>query len=47
MDALKASHQADAGEALTSMAGFTPPMLYALGLRSGTTAVPVICRSAA
>jgi WS/DGAT/MGAT family acyltransferase len=38
MDALKASHQADASGALTSMAAFTAPMLYALGLRSGTTA---------
>jgi diacylglycerol O-acyltransferase len=38
MDALKASHQADASGALTSLAGLSPPMLYALGLRSGTTA---------
>ena len=38
MDALKASHQADASGAMTSMAAFTAPMLYALGLRSGTTA---------
>jgi WS/DGAT/MGAT family acyltransferase len=38
MDALKASHQADASGAVTSMAAFTAPMLYALGLRSGTTA---------
>jgi diacylglycerol O-acyltransferase / wax synthase len=39
MDALKASHQADASGAVTSMAAFTVPMLYALGLRSGTTAL--------
>ncbi|HEY1279584.1 MAG TPA: wax ester/triacylglycerol synthase family O-acyltransferase [Acidimicrobiales bacterium] len=38
MDALKASHQADASSAMNSMAAFSPPMLYALGLRSGTTA---------
>ena len=38
MDALKASHQADASDAMNSMAAFSPPMLYALGLRSSTTA---------
>jgi WS/DGAT/MGAT family acyltransferase len=38
MDALKASHQADASGAMNSMAAFSPPMLYALGLRSSTTA---------
>jgi WS/DGAT/MGAT family acyltransferase len=39
MDRLKASHQADAGEMISSLAGFTPPMLYALGLRSATAAL--------
>jgi len=39
MDALKASHQADASGAMTVMAAFTAPMLFALGLRSGTTAL--------
>ena len=39
MDALKASHQAEAGAAMTSLAGVTPPMLYALGLRSATAAL--------
>jgi diacylglycerol O-acyltransferase len=34
MGALKASHEAEASGALTSVAAFTPPMLYALGLRS-------------
>jgi diacylglycerol O-acyltransferase len=39
MRTLKASHEADASDALNSLAGFTPPMLYALGLRSATAAV--------
>jgi diacylglycerol O-acyltransferase / wax synthase len=39
MGALKASHEADAGDALTSMAGFAPPMLYALGLRVSAAAL--------
>ena len=39
MDALKASHQAQAGEAFTSLAAYTPPMLYALGLRSGSAVI--------
>ena len=34
MEALKASHEADAGEFLSTLAGFTPPMIQALGLRS-------------
>ena len=33
MDGLKESHQAVAGEALTSLSGFAPPMLLALGTR--------------
>ncbi len=33
MQGLKHSHQAVAGEALTSMSGFAPPMLLALGTR--------------
>jgi diacylglycerol O-acyltransferase / wax synthase len=33
MDGLKESKQALAGEALTSMSGFAPPMLLALGMR--------------
>ena len=36
MNALKRSHQAEAGEVMSSMAGFTSPMLYALGLRSSS-----------
>ena len=36
MNALKASHEADAGEFLSTLAGFTPPMIQALGLRSVT-----------
>jgi diacylglycerol O-acyltransferase / wax synthase len=39
MDALKASHQVEASQALTSMAGITPATLYTLALRSVTTAV--------
>jgi diacylglycerol O-acyltransferase len=39
MATLKASHEADATDALNSLARFTPPMLYALGLRSATAAV--------
>jgi diacylglycerol O-acyltransferase len=39
MRTLKASHEADASDALSSLAGFTPPMLYSLGLRSATAAV--------
>jgi diacylglycerol O-acyltransferase len=34
MTALKASHQAEATAAINALAVFTPPMLYALGLRS-------------
>jgi diacylglycerol O-acyltransferase len=33
MDRLKATHGADTGEVLTSLAGFAPPMLLALGAR--------------
>ncbi|HEY7948055.1 MAG TPA: wax ester/triacylglycerol synthase family O-acyltransferase [Acidimicrobiales bacterium] len=36
MDGLKESKQAVAGEALTSMTGFAPPMLLALGMRLAT-----------
>ena len=36
MAELKSSHQAVAGEAITSLAGFTAPTLLALGLRTGT-----------
>jgi diacylglycerol O-acyltransferase len=39
MTSLKASHEAEASGALNSLARFTPPMLYALGLRSATVAV--------
>jgi diacylglycerol O-acyltransferase len=34
MTARKASHQAEASEALNALAAFTPPMLFAFGLRS-------------
>jgi diacylglycerol O-acyltransferase / wax synthase len=36
MEGLKESHQALAGEALTSMSGFAPPMLLSLGMRLAT-----------
>jgi diacylglycerol O-acyltransferase len=36
MEGLKESHQAMAGEALTSMSGFAPPMLLSLGMRLAT-----------
>ena len=36
MEGLKESKQAVAGEALTSMSGFAPPMLLALGMRMST-----------
>jgi len=36
MEGLKESKQAVAGEALTSMGGFAPPMLLALGMRLAT-----------
>ena len=36
MEGLKDSRQAVAGEALTSMTGFAPPMLLALGMRVST-----------
>jgi len=36
MDGLKDSKQALAGEALTSMSGFAPPMLLAMGMRLAT-----------
>jgi WS/DGAT/MGAT family acyltransferase len=39
MTELKASHQADASEAMNALAGFTPPMLHALGLRSASAAL--------
>jgi diacylglycerol O-acyltransferase len=39
MTSLKASHETEASGALNSLARFTPPMLYALGLRSATVAV--------
>ena len=38
MKELKHSHQALAGEALTSMSGFAPPMLLSLGMRLATRA---------
>jgi len=38
MKGLKHSHQALAGEALTSMSGFAPPMLLSLGMRLATRA---------
>ena len=38
MKDLKDSSQAVAGEALTSMSGFAPPMLLALGMRLATRA---------
>ncbi len=38
MDGLKDSKQAVAGEALTSMSGFAPPMLLAMGMRLATRA---------
>jgi len=38
MDGLKDSKQALAGEALTSMSGFAPPMLLAMGMRLATRA---------
>jgi diacylglycerol O-acyltransferase len=38
MDGLKESKQAVAGEALTGMAGFAPPVLFALGTRAVTRA---------
>jgi WS/DGAT/MGAT family acyltransferase len=38
LDGLKESKQAVAGEALTSLSGFTPPMLLALGARIATKA---------
>jgi diacylglycerol O-acyltransferase len=38
LDDLKQSKQAVAGEALTSLSGFTPPMLLALGTRVATRA---------
>jgi len=38
MKGLKESRQAVAGEALTSMSGFAPPMLLALGMRLATRA---------
>ena len=36
MEGLKESKQAVAGEALTSMSGFAPPVLLALGMRLAT-----------
>jgi diacylglycerol O-acyltransferase len=39
LDALKRSHQAEAGEVITSMAGLTPATLYTVALRSVTAAV--------
>jgi diacylglycerol O-acyltransferase len=38
MEGLKESKQAVAGEALTSMSGFAPPMLLGLGVRVATRA---------
>lgn len=38
MDGLKESKQAIAGEALTAMSGFAPPLLFALGARAVTRA---------
>jgi WS/DGAT/MGAT family acyltransferase len=38
MEGLKESKQAVAGEALTSMSGFAPPMLLAMGMRLATRA---------
>ncbi len=37
--ALKASHQAEASEAMNALAGLTPPLLTALGLRLATAAM--------
>ena len=37
--ALKASHQRDGAQALTALAAVTPPMLYALGLRTASAAM--------
>jgi diacylglycerol O-acyltransferase len=39
MDTLKGSHQAEAGEVVTSFVGFVPPTLYALALRSAMVAL--------
>jgi diacylglycerol O-acyltransferase len=39
MASLKASHQAEASETMSSLARLTPPMLYALGLRSASAAL--------
>jgi diacylglycerol O-acyltransferase / wax synthase len=39
MDTLKGSHQAEAGEVATTLAGFVPPTLYALALRSASAAL--------
>ena len=39
MATLKASHEAEVTEAMSTLFGFTPPMLYALGLRSVTAAL--------
>jgi diacylglycerol O-acyltransferase len=38
MDVLKRSGQAVAGATLTSLSGFAPPMLFALGARAGARA---------
>jgi WS/DGAT/MGAT family acyltransferase len=39
MDQLKGSHQAEAGEVATTLAGFVPPTLYALALRSASASL--------
>ena len=47
MDGLKQSKQAVAGDVLTSLSGFAPPMLLALGARLGrAVAVAGRCRPA-
>ena len=42
MATLKASHQAQAGEALTAMADLTPPALFELGVRTATAVLRIV-----
>ena len=42
MATLKASHQAQAGEALTAMADLTPPALLELGVRTATSVLRIV-----
>ena len=44
MDGLKQSKQAVAGEVLTSLSGFAPPMLLALGARLAARRRTSACR---